>query len=74
MVDQFYLQLHTSIREWLKKPNLNNDEIVIDKSTDENIQKVNDQIKEGLKRQFTETRKFLKTSIERNETGFFENL
>lgn len=74
LIDQFYLQLHTSIREFLKKHQLQNDEIKTNDSNDPNIQAVNSAIKDTIKSQFQSMKSFLSNSIKKSENGFFDKL
>lgn len=74
LVNQFYLQLHTSIRELLNKPALQDGEIKTNDSNDPNIQAVNTAIKETIKSQFESLKAFLRDPIEKNRNGFFDKL
>ena len=74
LIDQFYLQLHTSIRELLKKESLQNEEIHTNDSEDPNIQAVNNAIKITIRSQFQSMRSFLINSINKNQSGFFDKL
>lgn len=70
LIDQFYFQLHTSIRELLKIGRFV--ELKTNDSEDENIQKVNIEIKAKIQDQLKSCIRFLKTSMERDRTGYFD--
>lgn len=61
-IDLLYLQLHTTIREFLKKDSLNNQDLEESRHL------------EVLKKQFLRCKQFLAVSIQKNEDGIFEKL
>ena len=74
LIDQFYLQLHTSIRQWIEKDTLPANEIKTTDSDDPNIQASNNQIKQTIASQFLRMKEFLAYSIKKNQSGFFDKL
>jgi hypothetical protein len=74
LIDQFYLQLHTSIRQWIEKDSLPANEIETIHSDDPSIQAANNQIKQTIASQFLRMKDFLARSIKKNQSGFFDKL
>ena len=62
LIDQFYLQLHTTIREFMKK------DTIIEADLKKNSQL------DVFKKQFERSKEFLNFAIEKNRNGEFEKL
>ncbi len=61
-IDQFYLQLHTTIHDWIKRNEFDKSSIIFENTDSDISVKINNEIRNTIARQYNDSREFLKDS------------